>query len=171
MNEKKINPTNLLSFNSNKGQIGVGRTLDNTIYNTKIIKELGGFPKLTIAGIDTVLSFIIKVSGYDWLVDTSVCSLHIRPKVSDALKHQYTYSSAFKQTYCVAEKLTGVPFTEKCHIKTLLKRLVTSPLIGLRLAIRHREPKLVLIYPFYQVYFLNGFIKGTKYQTVKGYKT
>ena len=38
----------------------LGKTLDNTIYKTKIIRELGGFPRLQVnAGVETTLAYKI----------------------------------------------------------------------------------------------------------------
>ena len=38
----------------------LGKTLDNTIYKTRIIRNLGGFPKLRVtAGVDTALAYKI----------------------------------------------------------------------------------------------------------------
>jgi len=162
LNEKKVNGENPLSLRAAKGQIGVGRTIDNTVYNTSVLRQLGGFPKLSEAGIDTVLAWVIKTSGFDWLVDTSVHSLHLRPSVRDALTHQFMYAAAFKETYSVAEELTGVSFEETCQTSTLLRRLATSPFIGLKLALRFREPKLAVLYPPFMTYFFNGFIRGSQ---------
>lgn len=47
-----------------------GKTLDNTIYRTKVIKALGGFPHTNSgAGVDTILVYRLQKAGYHWAVE------------------------------------------------------------------------------------------------------
>ncbi len=72
----------------------LGKTLDNTIYKTKIIRALGGFPKLRInAGVDTTLAYKIDHSGYKWIVDYNMQSIHLRKGLRQELNHQYWYGT------------------------------------------------------------------------------
>ena len=56
--------TNLASWLKSRDMSAftLGKTLDNTIYKTKIIRSLGGFPKLQVnAGVDTTLAYEISM--------------------------------------------------------------------------------------------------------------
>ena len=51
----------------------LGKSLDNTLYKTDVVNEIGGFPVTkTNVGIDTALAYEILNAGYDWKVDYSV---------------------------------------------------------------------------------------------------
>ncbi len=41
----------------------LGKTLDNTMYRTQIIRKIGGFPKTQLnAGMDTLLAYAIDAA-------------------------------------------------------------------------------------------------------------
>ena len=72
----------------------LGKTLDNTIYKTKIIRELGGFPKLRVnAGVETTLAYKIDSAHFKWIVDYNVQSVHLRNSLRQELNHQYWYGT------------------------------------------------------------------------------
>jgi glycosyltransferase involved in cell wall biosynthesis len=147
---------NLISLNQSRW----GRTLDNTIYNTALIRELGGFPKVNISGVDALLAWIIKTRGYDWLVDATIQSLHLRSGFKDSLDHQYTYSRTYTELYRRAKQLTGVDYPIIVNPRILVKRLVRSPMVALMLSVKYREPRLAIYFPFFQIWDLGGFLRG-----------
>lgn len=148
------------TFMTLRGQIGVGRTLDNTMYNTEILNSFGGFPKMKLAGIDTVLSWVVEAKGYRWIVDYSTQSLHYRNSLLEGLRRQAMYAKAWKEVYKISKQLTGQDFPEIATERMLFKRLLRSPFIGLFLAFEQRNPFLPFYYPLFQVFNLNGFHRG-----------
>jgi hypothetical protein len=137
-----------------------GRTLDNTIYNTELIREFGGFPKVDLSGVDALLAWVIKTRGYDWLVDSTVQSLHLRGGFKDSLEHQFMYSKTYNEVYRKAKQLTDVDYLELVSSKILIKRLLRSPMAGVMLSAKYKEPKLALYFPFLQLVDLTGFLRG-----------
>ena len=72
----------------------LGKTLDNTIYRTAAMRDIGGFPKLTSSsGVDTTLAYFLSQHGYRWHVDYDVQSVHLRKNLRQELDHQYWYAS------------------------------------------------------------------------------
>ena len=54
--------------------------IDQNIYNTRIIRSLGGFPVVPIA-TDLALQEKVFKSGFKWVTDRAVVSLHLRQGV------------------------------------------------------------------------------------------
>ena len=137
-----------------------GRTLDNTIYRTELIRQCGGFPKVKVSGVDALLAWIVKARGYDWVVDATVQSLHIRSGFKDSLEHQYMYSKTYAEVYGKAKQLTGLEYPELLNSKMLIKKLIRSPFAGLILSVKYNEPKLSAYLPLLQIADLGGFLRG-----------
>ena len=77
---------------------GYGKTLDNTIWNSEILRAVGGFPKVSFAGIDTILFHMFDLNGYKWLVDYNVISLHLHyGGLLNEFKHYYFYGLSLPQ--------------------------------------------------------------------------
>ena len=136
-----------------------GKTLDNTIYLTEIIKKMGGFPKFKRkelhACVDTVLAKRVFDAGFKWKVDYSVKSLHIRKGLRDELRHFYWYGSLHH---------TLEPYTKGKHAseRGFLKNLLFSPKNGVTLALTLDSPQLMYIYPLIQLALYRGLISGRK---------
>jgi glycosyltransferase involved in cell wall biosynthesis len=70
----------------------LGCTIDNTIYKTKYIRMLGGFPQLRISGgVDTVLAKNILSRNLEWRVNFEAVSIHLRSSIIEELRHYYWY--------------------------------------------------------------------------------
>jgi len=118
----------------------LARTLDNTIYKTSIIKDLGGFPKLppSRAGVDRELyRSLSERRDMRWRVDFSVISTHLRAGLRDELNHYYWYG-------------------KDNNPKKSLRILATSPLMGLTIALKKRSPESFFVYPLMRFQFLRG---------------
>ena len=110
------------------------KTLDNTIYRTQIIRDLGGFPKLPISvGIDHMLSQKIFKAGWKWKVEYNVHSVHLRRGLKNELEHNYWYGTH-------ADELERALFQRNLNTRALLRRVLLSPLKGLQIAIKKRAP-------------------------------
>jgi glycosyltransferase involved in cell wall biosynthesis len=139
----------------------LGKTLDNTIYRTKVIRAVKGFPKLrSSSDVDTILAYRVNQAGYYWLVDYSVQSTHLRQGLSQELNHQYWYG---KQLNEICEKIKTE--TNQCPPITkfsVLYRFFFSMFTGLFIAFQTREPSITYIRPLIRFYYLKGFLESGK---------
>lgn len=133
-----------------------GKSLDNTIYKTAVIRSLGGFPKLPVsAGVDTVLAYLTYVSGYEWKVDYTVKSIHLRKGLNDELAHRYWYATCY-------DTISMMRFNKPADLKKTSAILFFSPLRGLHIAIKKRCPTAVYIYPLIRFNILRGIADSRK---------
>lgn len=137
----------------------LGKTLDNTLWNTAKLRELNGFPDLGLnAGIDTALAYKAHVKGYRWIVDYSIKSVHLRlGGLKQELKHQCFYGSTLKCTWAY---LTYNGITPPINSFSVLFRLFTSPLTGLFVSVKTRTPSVFLVHPLIRLYYTKGLLKG-----------
>ncbi|HUK85272.1 MAG TPA: glycosyltransferase family 2 protein [Candidatus Acidoferrum sp.] len=139
----------------------LGKTLDNTIYKTKIIRALGGFPKLRInAGVDTTLAYKIDNSGYKWIVDYNMQSIHLRKGLRQELNHQYWYGT---QLYEIWRKI-GTESNKPPPVTKLgvIRRFCISPFTGLFIAIQTKESTIMYIHPLVRFYYMKGLLQTSK---------
>jgi glycosyltransferase involved in cell wall biosynthesis len=136
----------------------LGKTLDNTIYKTRVIRELGGFPKLQVnAGVDTTLAYEVSEAGYHWIVNYNLQSIHLRKGLKQELNHQYFYG---QQLYAIWHKIGDKrPPVTKIGV---IRRFVMSPFTGLFMAFQTREPSLIYIHPLIRFYYMKGLLQTTK---------
>jgi len=136
-----------------------GKTFDNTIYKTNIIRKLGGFPNLSVsAGLDSVLAYKVFSAGYEWRVDYTTLSLHLRHGLRDALAHYYWYGTVY-------EKLRPLLHEKKFGLRRNVLRVFVSPLIGLDMTIKEAAPEAFYIYPFIRLNVLKGILDGRRKYT------
>jgi glycosyltransferase involved in cell wall biosynthesis len=152
--KKYLMETRLASYLQDRKESAflLGKTLDNTFYNTKIIRSIGGFPFMSASsGIDTLLAYRIREKGFKWIVNPEVQSIHLRKNFTQNLSHQYWYSSALKEV-----KLREPNFT--INLKQEIKKLVTSPFTGFLMSFKMKNPKIFVVYPLLRFYRLRGFL-------------
>jgi len=131
-------------------------SLDNTIYKTNILKSIGGFPNLPFStGVDTILAHKIMSVGFKWKVATNVVSTHLRGGLREELKHEYWYAT---KRYEI-ERIIGYPLRP---LSSFARMAFTSPLWGIRLALKHKIPDLTYFYPLYYFAVLKGRSDGLK---------
>jgi glycosyltransferase involved in cell wall biosynthesis len=127
-----------------------GRTLDNTIYKTSIIRMLGGFPKMSVsAGVDTALAAHLRKNGYQWKVDYDVQSIHLRKGLMDEIYRSYWYVSF---THSIDQKL-GI---RSVSLNRFIIHLIFSPLRSLDIAFKKRCPQAIIVYPLTRIAMLRG---------------
>jgi glycosyltransferase involved in cell wall biosynthesis len=127
-----------------------GKTLDNTIYKTKVIRRIGGFPRISRpAGMDAVLALQLHQNHFKWKVDDTVRSVHLRKGLRDELTHYYWYGLSYEKERDI-------------DILSLGSRLFFSPLRGLGIAIKRKAPQAVYIYPLIRFVGLKGIFDGRK---------
>jgi len=139
----------------------LGKTLDNTIFRTKAVREVGGFPKLaSSSGVDTVLAYEIDAAGYRWRVDYDVQSVHLRKDLRQELNHQFWYAKQLPEMWRAIGKVTSKkppPVTRAA----VISRFAMSPGTGLFMAYQTREPSLAYIHPLIRLYYLRGYLSSS----------
>jgi glycosyltransferase involved in cell wall biosynthesis len=137
----------------------LGKTLDNTMYKTQVIRALGGFPKMSCnAGVDAVLAYKVEKAGFRWIVDYSVQSTHLRQGLKQELHHQQFYASTLDEVWrTLGEEVNSSPPVTKSGI---LFRLAISLATGLFIAFRTREPSIIYIHPLIRLYYAKGLLVG-----------
>jgi len=136
----------------------VGKTLDNTVYNTKVLRGAGGFPKLeTNAGVDTVLAYRMEREGFKWLVDLECRSVHLRKGLLDELKHESWYG---RQLPKIWERLKSEGFTISENALDVFLHGLVSPISGLRTMRKTRCMSLSYVYPLIRAAYSFGLLKG-----------
>ena len=145
----------------------LGKTLDNTIYKTSIIKALGGFPKMPVnAGVDTILAYKLNQAGYQWVVDYNVQSIHMRKGLKQELRHQYWYAT---QLYAIWRRIETETNKRPPVTKFgIMYRFFTSPFTGLFVAVKTKEPTITYIHPLVRFYYMKGLLEASKFTTKSG---
>jgi len=117
-------------------------SLDNTVYRTSVIRELGGFNNKCVFGLDRELQTRVRLSGKVWVIDKGIVNQHLHSNLWKELKYEYKVAS-----------LTDL------GSKTInLKRLVFSPIRGLEIAFSQKRPETVFYYPLLRLAKLGGTI-------------
>lgn len=143
-----------------KGSLGftIGKTLDNTIFNTEALRKIGGFPKLeTAAGVDLLLAYKLFDAGYKWHVDYSCESIHLRTGLMDELQHQRSYGKQLPYIWQRLKKEGHPPATER---KEIFMRFVTSLINGAYVSMTIKEPRIFFAYPILRLYYLQGVLQS-----------
>jgi glycosyltransferase involved in cell wall biosynthesis len=142
----------------------LGKTLDNTVYKTEVIRAIGGFPKMQVnAGVDATLAYKLKQSGYMWVVDYNVQSTHIRRGLGQELQHQYWYGTQQYEIWRKIKEYTDSPppITES----GVMYRFLISPFTGVFVALKTKEPTITYIHPLIKFYSLKGLLEAAKFET------
>ena len=108
-------------------------SIDNNIFRTEVIRQLGGFPSEHPAYVDSALRRkIVDETPYKWIVDKTVVSNHIRESIDNYIEHERLLHARYHSS-------------EGSFLK-LLRLFATSPARGLIIAFKKREPSLLWIY-------------------------
>jgi hypothetical protein len=133
-----------------------GRSIDNTIYRTDIIKSIGGFPVLsTIFGQDVVLATELSRRGYVWKVNYSVRSVHFRNGLTDELRHVHGSGK-------MADSIDFFILGRTQSYARLLSRLLFSPFRGLEISIKKLDPRIAYSYPLLRYSHFKGRVESRK---------
>lgn len=140
----------------------LGKTLDNTIWKTGVVRVLGGYPRLKVnAGVDTTLAYRLQAAGYHWVVDYNVQSTHLRKGLKQELQHQYWYATQLNEIWGWIERETNRP--PPVTRASIMSRFVISPFTGVFVAIKTREPSIAYVHPLVRFYYLKGFLESGKF--------
>jgi glycosyltransferase involved in cell wall biosynthesis len=130
----------------------LGISLDNTIYKTRIMKALGGFPMLPVSGgVVVALARNVFSSGYLWKVNPSAVSTHLRTGLLEEMRHWYFYGECSKYLKGISDS------------RSLLRILLIagfSPIRALAVAWKKRCPSILYIYPAIRFSMLLGALRA-----------
>lgn len=128
-----------------------GVSMDNNIFRTKVIREIGGFPNICPVCTDTILmKKIMLETPYRWVIDRTIISDHIRPSISYYLKHNYDLTMRCANSkYCV-------PYGERSSRMLLL--FLFSPVRALHILYKKKCLKILWVYPMIRYQKLKGCI-------------
>ena len=106
-----------------------GISLDNHIYDTDFMREIGGFPTDCMIAVDRNLRDRVENNNRRWVIDTKVVSDHIRDSLLRTLKHDYAL-------------LSGI--TRKDQLATMgrIGSVLTIPFSALNIMRHTHEPRL-----------------------------
>ena len=159
--KKYLGEAKLASYLHNRkfSSFSLGKTLDNTLWSTKALRSVGGFPDLKCnAGIDTVLAYKLHVAGLKWIVDYTVKSVHLRVGgLRQELKHQYWYASTLPDTWRLLAKFGLPPPIRRWGV---YYRFLISFFTGVFIALKMRDPKIVVVHPMIKFYYMRGLLHG-----------
>ena len=139
-----------------KYQLQTGRfpkwfySLDNNLYKTKIIRQIGGYPRLCPVSTDGVLRQAVLKAGYSWLTDLDCISYHLRRSYWHQLTHRirgYMYRRFFDWQGTGSESFPK-----------LLGGVFLSPISGARIARHQRVPSVFVAYPIYRYVMFNHYL-------------
>jgi glycosyltransferase involved in cell wall biosynthesis len=132
-------------------------SIDNNIFRTEVVRQMGGFPKDCPVCTDTILrKRLLKETPYKWIIDNNVVSLHVRKSLKNSIVHSYKlYNICVGTPYCSTK--------EEYTRLTLLRMLLTSPIRGIQIAFEKNYPVLVFAYPYLRFHQL---ISDLKYKTL-----
>lgn len=126
-------------------------SIDNTIYRTEIIRELGGFPSLPGMGVDSVLVQKVLKNGYNWLTDFNVVSTHLRNGIFQEIEHYYKYG-------LVAPVVSL--HDPSINLQRMQQTFLYSPLRGFEIAVKKRDVRLWPLYCLIRFCVLAGYMRG-----------
>jgi len=128
-------------------------TLDNTIWRTKVVRAVGGFPNMppTSSAVDAVMLQNIREAGWNWVVDCSVHSIHLRNGLRSEMKHQYWYGLAYN---------TAKKYVSTASKFSAILRCLLSPLSSLEIMFGTRCPEIMFAYPLLHFSYLHGMLKS-----------
>lgn len=119
-------------------------TLDNNMYRTAVVRQLGGFPSTCRFCTDILLHRQIERAGYKWIVDATVVSEHMR----DGILREASHKAALHKL-CTCK-------TKPYRLSYLLRITAQSPFSGLKMCVKNSEPLVFFAYPYIRLRILEG---------------
>ena len=131
-----------------RDRLALDQGIDNTIYRTDIIRQLGGFPYTCPVCTDTWLRKNVEAVGFKWVIDPTVVSEHIRLGVRHEISHR-----AYLHRLCTCKR-------SQYPMKYMLRVTLTSPISGLKMGLRDKTPQTIVAYPFLRLRILQAHVAG-----------
>lgn len=107
---------------------------DNNLYRTRVLRNSGiGFAS------EAFTRALLKKKGFEWVVDRSAVSYHIRPSVRYFVEHDYTMNKIY---------IARTPLlNRRAEIADNLKLFLFSPFRALHIALKEWCPQVLIVYP------------------------
>lgn len=140
-------------------------SIDNTIYKTKVIRALGGFPEhLKYTGVDAYIHQHVLNAGFKWITDSSVISIHLRRGgLREQIRRYYSYGMDMpvlgKEGLFVDAGVTS-------GLKRSVSIAFFSPFRGLEIAVRKQCPQAICYYPLIRFSHLAGCLKRLLHESI-----
>ena len=113
---------------------------------------------LGIPGVDTVLAYTLARHGYGWAVASDVASVHLRSGIRDELRHQRWWGQQTRSIARSVQQHAGYPVPTRTW--DVIARAAMSPLTGVFMALRTREPGVAVLHPLVKLHYLAGVLCG-----------
>lgn len=120
-------------------------SIDNNIFKTKIVRQVGGFPKDVFYFVDAVLRYRIVKAGYKWICDTSVVSEHLKP-FGYQKEARRMYNMSLEHPKLIELGILGGEDGRKLRRGNLVFATLRAPIIGSMMALYRRNPYIL---PYY----------------------
>jgi GT2 family glycosyltransferase len=133
-------------------------SIDNTIYKTEVIRDLGGFPEhLKYTGVDAYVHQRVLNAGLKWVTDSSVISVHLRKGgLLEQIKRYYHYGMDMP-VLAQEELFIKAGVTSRLTRSALIA--LFSPFRSLEIAIKKKCPQALYYYPIIRFSHLAGCLK------------
>lgn len=133
-------------------------SIDNTIYKTKVVRALGGFPEhLRYTGVDAYIHQRVLNSVFRWVTDSSVLSIHLRKGGLREQKRRYYLYGMDMPVLAKEELFIDAGVTSRLRRGVYIAFF--SPFRGLEIAIKKQCPQAVYYYPVIRFSHLAGCLK------------
>ena len=121
-------------------------SIDNNIYRTDVIKNLGGYDTEFSLCCDRNLHDRVLSAGYKWIIDKTVVSDHMRGGIRQTASHAF--------------KLAIAPdYPSQYSISSTLSRILFSPIRGIDIAVKKECPQAMIAYPYWRLMLLKAALK------------
>ena len=142
--------------------VDYGRTLDNTIWDTEKLRELGGFPIHKYCCVDSSLSRLIAQHGWKWIVDCDVISEHLHNELLLGELRRYGFygqSLAEQKQLCDRDMdRNGVSY--RISGRHFFVKLLKSPMSSAKLVSVTHDPRLFVSNSSVRLMYLIGYLRG-----------
>lgn len=120
-------------------------TLDNTIYRTSMIREIG-IPTEFPLSVDLALYERVKQAGYNSVVVKNVVSYHLRKGSIEEVLHTHKHIVLTKTKR----------FADTTHVN-LLKIFMYSPFRATQIVLEKKRPTVLIVYPLMRLMMIKTF--------------
>ena len=133
-------------------------SIDNNLYRTDLIREVGGYPAAedNFGWPDLLLWGKIFAKGYTWLVDPECISGHLRPSFWGHVKHEAGFARRRIWEYSDERSFNRYA------------RLFFSPIRGAEIAARYHAPSTALAYPLFRYLLFLSTLAAQKQPIARG---
>lgn len=130
-------------------------SIDNTLFRTSAVRSVGGFPTYVKYCVDGVLRSLLIRSGWEWVTDLSLISIHMKPF---SLVHYARDAEKKGRDYAIASNLFLEEERRKMTLPYLTYAFARSPLIAMGLSVIKRNPLLAWYFPLEKFLKLKGYL-------------